>query len=179
MGSLLLEKHFFSCTTLSSQLLFYWPLTNNYKFVCILFLNRRTGPREGEIQIDCRRDGYHFRRIGWLLKTISSSTTTTTTTRRRDFEKENKIKTTTEKGNTRDFFINYIISRTHLSSFLWWCVVPSSLNYIYLLLSLSLITHNNNQPYTQTHTYTHTQQQNEKSIGPWCIFLPPISSVIS
>ena len=117
MGSLLLEKHFFSCTTLSSQLLFYWPLTNNYKFVCILFLNRRTGPREGEIQIDCRRDGYHFRRIGWLLKTISSSTTTTTT-RRRDFEKENKIKTTTEKGNTRDFFINYIISRTHLSSFL-------------------------------------------------------------
>jgi len=142
--------------------------------------NRRTGPREGEIQIDCRRDGYHFRRIGWLLKTISSSTTTTTT-RRRDFEKENKIKTTTEKGNTRDFFINYIISRTHLSSFLWWCVVPSSLNYIYLLLSLSLITHNNNnnQPYTQTHTYTHTQQQNEKSIGPWCIFLPPISSVIS
>lgn len=54
---------------------------------------RRTGPREGEIQIDCRRNGYHFRRAGWLLNT----------------QQEKRAKTTHQR-----FFINYIL--THLPS---------------------------------------------------------------
>ena len=56
---------------------------------CFLFSlpNRRTGPREGEIQIDCRRNGYHFRRIGWLLKNTTHAK---------------------EKETHQRFFINYI-----------------------------------------------------------------------
>lgn len=48
---------------------------------------RRTGPREGEIQIDCRRNGHHFRRIGWLLKNTNHAK---------------------EKEKHQRFFINYI-----------------------------------------------------------------------
>ena len=55
---------------------------------------RRTGPREGEIQIDCRRNGYHFRRIGWLLNNKTPHV---------PVQKEKQK----QKHQTRDFFINY------------------------------------------------------------------------
>jgi len=34
-----------------------------FRYYCF----RWTGPREGEIQIDCRWNGNYFYRIGWLL----------------------------------------------------------------------------------------------------------------
>lgn len=61
--------------------------TNGSVFSLCSFPCRRTGPREGEIQIDCRRNGHHFRRIGWLLKNTNHAK---------------------EKEKHQRFFINYI-----------------------------------------------------------------------
>lgn len=55
--------------------------TKQKKCVVYLFFlhlaNRRTGPREGEIQIDCRRNGYHLRGVGWLLRIKREKPSTT------------------------------------------------------------------------------------------------------
>jgi hypothetical protein len=89
---------------------------------------RRTGPREGEIQIDCRRNGHHFRRIGWLLKNTNHAK---------------------EKEKHQRFFINYIPA--HLPSDVLF-------SYTHQQQQLKKHYNNNNnieQPHTCTpHTYT-------------------------
>lgn len=75
--------------------------------------NRRTGPREGEIQIDCRRNGYYFRRIGWLLK--HHSTTNTTHINCNNNCKNNCKNSNKKTPSAKRFLINYSLSS---SSFL-------------------------------------------------------------
>merc|ERR1712105_7867 len=75
--------------------------------------SRRTGPREGEIQIDCRRNGYYFRRIGWLLK--HHSTTNTTHINCNNNCKNNCKNSNKKTPSAKRFLINYSLSS---SSFL-------------------------------------------------------------
>ena len=117
-------------------------------FLLCSFPCRRTGPREGEIQIDCRRNGHHFRRIGWLLKNTNHAK---------------------EKEKHQRFFINYIPA--HLPSDVLF-------SYTHQQQQLKKHYNNNiEQPHTCTpHTYTqsrHTRHNFCSNRLAQCIFSFP------